>query len=82
MTDNDVYALHFVVEHHREGGVTGRVAINDLLSAHYDSTDDTYIVYNPDGSPSWTSTHKDRLSAILLYLQRRLAIIAPEESDD
>lgn len=72
--ERDVYSLQFTVERHGLAWVKGRVSISDLLTVSYDDADGTYMVYNPDGSPAWTSVHKDRNTAILLYLQRRLGI--------
>lgn len=78
-TEHDIYSLHFAVERHWLGLVKGRVSVHDMLTVSFDDVDGTYMVYNSDGSPSWTSVHKDRNTAILLYLQRRLGIAEKDE---
>lgn len=77
--EDDVYVLVFCLERHVHNLGKGRVSVNDMLTVSFDDVDGTYMVYNPDGSPTWTSVHKDRNTAILLYLQRRLGIAVKEE---
>lgn len=72
--ERDVYALHFTLERHGTIHVKGRVQINDIITVSFDDVTADYMVHNPDGSTEWTSVDKDRNTAILRYLQRRLGI--------
>lgn len=72
--ESDVYAMQFTLERHGGLHAKGRVHISDIITVSFDETDGTFMVYNADGSPSWTSIDKDRTTAILRYLQRRLGI--------
>ena len=71
---SDVFAMQFTLERHSPLHAKGRVHVSDIITVSFDDVDETFFVHNPDGSPEWTGVHKDRNTAILLYLQRRLGI--------
>jgi hypothetical protein len=79
VSEDDAYVLVFNLERHGRIEVKGRVSISDLVDISYDDVEGTFMVYNAEGSSEWTSVHKDRNTAILLYLQKRLGIVERSE---